>query len=172
MSRNNGLFSRTKAYLRLLRSKMVREKMSAGRIAVGWSIGMFYGCVIPFGFQLILSIPTAIFFKASKIGAAAGTLITNPISIWIIYPIQCYVANRLIGGSLTYETITEAMKKVIEAGDYTTLMSLGLELVCSFFLGGFLLACICVPLTYLSVRIMVIRYRMAKEKRKNLKAGI
>lgn len=165
-----GIFSRIKAYCRHLKSKMVREKMPVNNIAAGWAIGMFYGCVIPFGFQLILSIPTAVFFKASKIGASVGTLITNPISIWFIYPIQCYIANRLIGGNLTYGAITEAMEKVIEAGDYSTLLSLGGELVVSFFLGGLILASLCVPLTYFSVRALVMRYRIAKEKRLKLKA--
>ena len=62
------------------------------------------------------------------------------------------------------------MKKVIEAGDYSTLLSLGGELVVSFFLGGFILAAICVPLTYFVVRALVSQYRLAKEKRRNLKA--
>jgi uncharacterized protein (DUF2062 family) len=164
MARSRGIFSRIKAYWRLLKAKMVREKMPANRIAAGWAIGMFYGCVIPFGFQLILSIPTAIFFKASKIGATAATFLTNPITIWFLYPLQCYAANHLIGGNLTYDAITDAMTKVIDAGDYSTLMSLGGELVVSFFLGGFLLAAICVPLTFFGVRAMVMRYRRMKEK--------
>lgn len=164
MARSRCIFSRIKAYFRLLKSKMVREKMPANRIAAGWAIGMFYGCVIPFGFQLILSIPTAVFFKASKIGASVGTLITNPITIWFLYPIQCYLANRLIAGNLTYDAIAEAMTKVINAGDYSTLMSLGGELVVSFFLGGFLLAAICVPFTFFGVRAMVMSYRRKKEK--------
>ena len=71
--------------------------MPANRVAAGWALGMFFGCVIPFGFQLILSIPTAIFFKISKIGATFGTLITNPVTIVFLYPLQCYLANRLIG---------------------------------------------------------------------------
>jgi hypothetical protein len=44
-------------------------------------------------------------------------------------------------------------------------MSLGGELVFSFFLGGFILAAVCVPLTYFGVRAMVQRYRLAKEKK-------
>lgn len=171
MLKSKGILSRAGAYWRLLKSKMVRERMPVNRIAAGWAIGMFYGCVIPFGFQLILSIPTAVFFKASKIGASVGTLVTNPISIWFIYPVQCYAANRLIGGNLTYDAITAAMKKVIEAGDYSTLLSLGGELVVSFFIGGFLLAAVCVPLTFFAVRAMVVRYRDVREKRHKSKAG-
>lgn len=166
-----SFLSRTKAYWRLLKSKMVREKMPANRIAAGWAIGMFYGCMIPFGFQLIVSIPTAVLFKASKIGATVGTLITNPVSIWFLYPAQCYVANHLIGGSLSYANITAAMKRVIEAGDYSTLMSLGGELVTSFFLGGFLLALVCVPVTYFGVRAMVLKYRQSRMNRRQVKGG-
>ena len=38
-----------------LREKILGEKASPEFIARGWAIGMFYGCAIPFGFQLILS---------------------------------------------------------------------------------------------------------------------
>ena len=167
MKRSASIFSlkRFMAFCRLVKSKMVREKMPAGRVAAGWALGMFFGCVIPFGFQLILSIPTAILFRISKIGATFGTLITNPVTIIFLYPLQCYAANRLIGGRLTYEAIGEAMRKVIVAGDYPTLFSLGAELVVSFFLGGFLLAALCVPVTYFCVRSIVMRHRAKTEVR-------
>lgn len=162
--KNKSLLRKLKVSWRLLKSKMVREQMPVNRIAAGWAIGMFYGCVIPFGFQLILSIPTAAFFKSSKVGASLGTLITNPVTICFIYPVQCYAANRLIGGNLTFAAIAEAMKKLIDAGDYATLWSLGAELVVSFFLGGIILAAVCVPVTYFFVRSMVLRYRAIKDR--------
>lgn len=165
MSRGT-LLRRLRAYLLELRRKILHDKLPPERVALGWAIGMFYGCLIPFGFQLILSVPTAIALKASKIGATVGTLITNPFTIWVIYPVQCYVANHLIGGDLTYAAIGRAMKKVIEAGDYATLLSLGWELVVSFFLGGALLAAVCVPATYVSVKRMVERHRRKKELRR------
>ena len=167
MKRLARLFSlrRIIAFCRLVKSKMVRERMPAGRVAAGWALGMFVGCVIPFGFQLVLSVPAAIFLRVSKIGATFGTLITNPLTIVFLYPLQCYAANRLIGGRLTYEAVGEAMRKVIVAGDYPTLFSLGAELVVSFFLGGFLLAAICVPATYFSVRLIVVRHRARAEGR-------
>ncbi len=160
--RKVSFFRKVMLSWKLLKNKMVREKMPVNRVALGWAIGMFYGCVIPFGFQLILSIPTATFLKSSKIGASLGTLITNPVTICFIYPVQCYAANRLIGGNLTFTAIAESMKKVIEASDYATLLSLGSELVISFFLGGIILAAVCVPITYFGVRTMVMRYRKIK----------
>ena len=80
-----------------LYAKIVREKASPEYIARGWAIGMFYGCLIPFGFQLLCSIPTAFILKGSKIGATIGTLITNHFSVFIIYPVQCYVGLLLMG---------------------------------------------------------------------------
>ena len=64
-----------------LYSKIVREKASPEYIARGWAIGMFYGCMIPFGLQLICSIPTALVLRGSKIGAVLGTFITNHFTI-------------------------------------------------------------------------------------------
>ena len=67
-----------------LREKILGEKATPEFIARGWAIGMFYGCAIPFGFQLILSIPTAILLKGSKIGATIATFVTNHFTIFII----------------------------------------------------------------------------------------
>ena len=67
-----------------LREKILREQATPEFIAKGWAIGMFYGCAIPFGFQLILSIPTAIVMKGSKIGATVGTFVTNHFTIFLI----------------------------------------------------------------------------------------
>lgn len=160
--RIHTLGRRVAQFFKMLKWKMRHDPLPVDKVALGWAIGMFYGCVIPFGFQLILSIPTAVFCKASKIGASAATFITNPVTIIFLYPAQCFVANRLIGGTLSFDRISEAMALVIKAGDYATLMSLGTEIVISFFVGGFLLALVCVPITYFSVRSIVSRYRTRK----------
>lgn len=159
-----SLRRRIRAALLGLKRKIVRDRLPPERVALGWAIGMFYGCVIPFGFQLILSVPTALALRASKIGATVGTLVTNPVTIWFLYPVQCYAANRLIGGNLTYEAIGTAMKKVIQAGDYATLLSLSGELVVSFFLGGALMAAVLVPMTYLAVKRTVLHHRRRKRR--------
>ena len=85
--------------------KIVHEKASPEYIARGWAIGMFYGCLIPFGLQLAFSIPTSFILKGSKIGATLGTLITNHVTIFFIYPVQCLVGNRLIGGAVVIDAV-------------------------------------------------------------------
>ncbi|MEG2076892.1 MAG: DUF2062 domain-containing protein, partial [Victivallaceae bacterium] len=97
-----------------LYSKIVREKATPEYIARGWAIGMFYGCLIPFGLQLACSIPTSFLLKGSKIGATLGTLLTNHVTIFFIYPAQCYVGNKIMGGNLTFAEVKELFKDVLE----------------------------------------------------------
>ena len=150
-------------YLRLC-AKIVMEKHSPEYIARGWAIGMFYGCAIPFGFQLVLSIPTAFLLKGSKIGSAVGTLITNHFTIFIIYPVQCWVGNHLLGGGLSYAEVTSALSEVVKEQSFRSLFKVGGDLVAAFFLGGALFAAIMTPLTYWAVKSFVLRRRARKTR--------
>ena len=152
-----------KRKLILLYLKIVREKATPEYIARGWAIGMFYGCLIPFGFQLICSIPTAFLLKGSKIGASVGTFFTNHFSVFIIYPLQCYVGLMLMGRNRSLEELKEIMAKVIHASSYEALLGIGTELVAAFFIGGALLTAVMTPVTYFLVKSLVVKYR-AKRK--------
>ena len=143
--------------------KIVKEQATPESIARGWAIGMFYGCLIPFGFQLICSIPTSFLLKGSKIGATLGTFITNHFTIFIIYPLQCWAGNRLMGGSLSFEASKQAMKDLLEKQNYETLLGMGWELVASFFIGGALLTAVMTPVTYVFVKRLIVTFRAKKE---------
>ena len=149
-----------KRSLKRLYNKIVSEKAPPEYIARGWAIGMFWGCLIPFGLQLIFSIPTAFLLNGSKIGATVGTLITNQLTIFIIYPVQCYVGSRITGSALSYDEIKAAITDVIHRGSYSALFEMGTDLITAFFVGGMLFAAIMTPATYLAVKNTVIKYRM------------
>jgi len=137
-----------------LRRKVVREKLPPESIAAGWALGMFIGCSVPFGLQLIIVIPLAIMMRVSKIGATLATFITNPFTIFIIYPAQTYVVNKLLfGGSLTFERLMELK------WEWRVVRRLGAEAMASFFLGGIFLAIIMTPLTYFTIKCLVVRAR-------------
>ena len=145
-----------------LREKILREQATPEFIARGWAIGMFYGCAIPFGFQLILSIPTAVILKGSKIGATVATFVTNHFSIFIIYPVQCWLGNRLLGGDISYGAISHALSDVVKEQSWDSLARIGGDLVSAFFVGGLLFAVIFTPVTYLAVRTVGRRNRARK----------
>ena len=150
--------------------KIVREKASPEYIARGWSIGMFFGCLIPIGGQLVCSIPAAFLLKGSKIGAVLGTFITNQITVFFIYPVQCYAGAKLIGLDLSYGDIKEKLKEIIDASDFSEFVhatkSLAGDLTVAFFVGGAIMAVVLTPITYFAVKKMVIGYRIQLEKRR------
>lgn len=159
-----------KATLRKYYKKAVLDKGTPEYIAKGWALGMFCGLAIPFGAQLMFSIPLSFLLKCSKIGATLGTLVTNHVTIFVIYPLQCWVGNKLIGGDLSFAHMQEVMRGVIESGELESLLKLGMQLVISFFLGGILFALIASPPTYFITKKLVILFRERREKRKQERA--
>ena len=139
--------------------RMVGDPLPAESVAAGWALGMFVGCSVPFGFQLVISVPLALMMRVSKIGATLATFITNPVTIFVIYPAQTYVANLLFfGGTLSFASLCGV------EWTWEAVRRLGAEAIASFFLGGFLNAIVLTPLTYFIV-LHVVRARRARSRR-------
>ena len=147
-----------------LKRKIVKEPLPPENIAGGWALGIFVGCAIPFGMQLVIAIPLALMLRVSRLGATVGTFITNPATIFVIYPAQTFIVNKLLfGGSLTYTKLMET------EWTWRAIRRLGVEVVASFFLGGFLLAIILTPIAYFTVKRLVVVYRARAEKKEKKK---
>ena len=147
-----------------LKAKMVKDPLPPEDVAAGWALGMFIGCSVPFGLQLIVSIPLALMMRVSKVGATVGTLITNPVSILFIYPAQCWVGSRILGKDVSWPAINKALACVLREQEWSALAKLSGHLVTSFFAGGFLFAAIMTPITYYTVLNMVKGYRIVHER--------
>ncbi|MBR2839005.1 MAG: DUF2062 domain-containing protein [Kiritimatiellae bacterium] len=142
------------ALWRRIKSRVLKDPLPPEDVAAGWALGMFIGCSVPFGLQLIVAVPLALMMRVSKIGATLGTFITNPVSIFFIYPAQTYVVNRLLfGGSLSFSHLLNV------EWTWSAVRRLGAEAMVSFFLGGFVLAVVLTPITYFVVRSLVVRHR-------------
>ena len=141
-----------KDYWTDLKRQMVKDPLPPEDVAAGWALGMFVGCAIPFGLQLVVSIPLAMMMRVSKIGATVGTLITNPVTIFFIYPAQTWVMfNLLFGHREMGELPTEWTRESV--------MALSGPVIISFFLGGLALALVLSPITYFTVKKIVVNYR-------------
>lgn len=153
-------------WLKDLRDKMIADPLPPEKVAAGWALGMFIGCSIPFGMQLVISLPLAAMMRVSKIGASVGTLITNPVSIFFIYPAQTYAVNHvLFGGSLKFSRLMEV------EWTWEAVKSLGAEAMASFFLGGIFLAAILTPITYFGVKKFVTHRRSVIARRRENNRG-
>ena len=143
---------------RNLREKMVRDPLPPESVAAGWALGVFVGFAIPFGLQLIVSVPLALMMRVSKVGATVATFVTNPATIFFIYPAQTWVVyNLLFGNREMGELPTEWSRE--------TVMSLSGPVIISFFLGGLALALVFSPITYHVVKRIVVGHRRRKRGR-------
>ena len=149
-----------------LYSRIVRDHGTPQSVARGWAIGMAIGCIVPFGLQLIVSVPLAIATKSSKVGSVVGTFVTNHFTIFLIYPVQVWAGSRILGGRLGYAQIKESMQAVIENQTFDSLFALGGEMAAAFFAGGFLLALALTPPTYFLVLRSVVRFRAKRAEKR------
>ena len=139
-------------YFKELKRKMVRDPLPPEDVASGWALGMFVGCAVPFGLQLLVSIPLAMMMRVSKVGATLGTLITNPVTIFFIYPAQTWVMYNILFGN-------RELGELPEEWTWAAVKALGTDVLASFLLGGLVLALILSPITYFVVKRIVIRHR-------------
>jgi len=144
-----------KKYLRALREKMVKDPLPPDDVAAGWALGMFVGCAVPFGLQLVVAVPLSVMMRVSKIGATVGTLITNPVTIFFIYPAQTWAMYNLLFGERELQNLPKEWT-------WDAVRALGTDVLVSFLLGGLVLALILSPITYFLVKRLVLKYRALK----------
>ena len=66
-------------------------------IAGGLALGLFIGCTPTMGAQIILAGLTAYFLKVNIPMALAGSLVTNPFTAALVYPLEYQLGVWLVG---------------------------------------------------------------------------
>lgn len=145
--------------------KLVKQTGAPDYIARGVAIGFMVGLVVPFGLQVPIAIALAFILKAAKIPAFACTWVTNHVTIFFIYPAQCWVGSYLIGNPLQLEKVEKQMETVLSERTWASLSALGGQVVASFFVGGFLFGTILAIPGYFISLYWVKKYRILREKK-------
>lgn len=162
-------FSFKKFYLKVMRQEGTPE--SVGRAIF---IGLWSGFVLPVGTQTFPALLLAFIFKANKALTWLVTNVSNPITIIVIYPVQCYVGSLLILRPLHFSVLKEKFGNVFLAlqQDITwqekgqAFLDLGTDILITFFVGGLFFGTVFGLLGYrLGVRAVNI-YRKHKEEKK------
>lgn len=143
--------------------KLVKQTGTPEYIARGTAIGFMVGLVIPFGLQIAVAIPLAFIFKGSKILAFACTWVTNQATIFVIYPVQCWIGSYLIGNPLEFEKTGKILKTVVQEQTWASLWALGGQVVAAFFAGGFLFGLLLAVPGYFISLYLVRKHRANKE---------
>ena len=74
-----------------------RQEGTPGQRARGLGAGVFCGCYPFFGLQIFLSVGVASMVRGNHLLAAAGTLVSNPLTYLPLYWFNYLVGCRLLG---------------------------------------------------------------------------
>lgn len=127
--------------------RIMRLKASTHAIALGLALGIFVGFLPIIPFQTVVALAFAFVFRASKIPAAVGTWVSNPVNLIPFYTMLYYVGRWLLP--------MEAPNLDFHHLELKSMIEQGWGLVVVMFAGGVLLgipgACITYIVTFRSV---------------------
>lgn len=89
------LGKKLKRIVRYMYLRLVRQEMPVHNVAIGFAAGMFVGFLPIIPFQTVVAVAVAFPVRGSKIAAALGTWISNPINMIPFY-LMLYYAGRMI----------------------------------------------------------------------------
>lgn len=164
MNRN----SLRRLYITIIRSEGTPE--SIGRAA---AIGLIVGFILPVGFQTIPAVVLAFLFKANRALAWLFTCISNPATVLVIYPIQCYTGSLLILHPMKFDSLRHqftAIGAALVEGEWQVsldaFLHLSGEVLLTFFVGGLFYGILSGAAGYWICSRIVRFYRARKEKRR------
>lgn len=123
--------------------RFIRLRGEPHELALGLAFGVFTGMMPIMPFQIALSVTLALIFKGSKIMAALGTWISNPLTLYLVYSYSYRIGASLMGLSLKSGVFASVMSS-IHRGDNLLVVSgkivgAGGAIISSFLIGGLLM---------------------------------
>ena len=107
------------------------QEGTPGQRARGLAAGVFCGCFPFFGLQIVVSVGVASLLKGNHLLAAAGTLVSNPLTYIPLYWFNYLVGDQLLGASGSADSLS-AIKRSnlwLQGWDFTQRILLGSTLV-------------------------------------------
>ena len=156
--------------LRYLYLKIIRQEGTPESVGRGIAVGLFVGFILPIGTQTFPALFLAFLFKANKALTWLFTCVSNPVTIFILYPIQCYTGSWLIFHPMSFSDLNDKFGAIANAEGISAVMqaflALGSEIMITFFVGGLFYGTICALIGYWSGYRIVTLYRARKEKKR------
>ena len=83
--------------LRRVYERFIRIRGQPREIALGFALGLFIGMTPTMGIQMPIAVFFAALLKWSKISAAFGVWVTNPLTAPVIYAVTYFVGASVLG---------------------------------------------------------------------------
>ena len=142
-------------------SKLINGKDTPHRIALGFSIGIFYG-LFPF-VGIIFTLVTAIIFKANKAAALIGCFVTNTwISVILLFP-SIRIGSNIFG--LDWRVVWLQIKQYANLQNIKGIFkNTSCDVLIPLLMGFFILAFSIAMISYVISLFFILMYRNRKAK--------
>lgn len=154
-----SLFIHIKKRIRDFAGRVKRLEGNPHDVALGLAIGVFIGITPTIPFHTALAIAFSFFFGASKVAAALGVWISNPVTIPIFYYLSYKIGTLLVGMSSPFDIVPRSLIELVRIGADITFAAI---------VGGVILGIIPGILTYLLTRRIFSVIHSKKLKAKNM----
>jgi uncharacterized protein (DUF2062 family) len=150
--------------------RFIRLRGDPHELALGMAFGIFTGMMPIMPFQMALSVGLALLFKGSKITAALGTWVSNPLNWYFLYYFS-YKLGACVLGIHGHSAMFSSIMMGIRLGEDSMIiveriLAAGGLMVTAFLVGGLIMgAAVSIP-SYFIFLYVFRRIRVWRESRK------
>lgn len=153
--------------------RFIRLKGEPPELALGMALGIFSGMMPTIPFHMVSAIAMALIFKGSKITAALGTWVSNPLTWAGLYYFNYKIGAGILGLSENNRGFSSIMETVQQHDEgmviFTKIISAGSSIVGAFLIGGVIMGIVAaVPSYFIFLKIFRI-IKVWRERRRTLK---
>ena len=139
-------------FLRYFQLRFIRLRGSPHELALGMALGIFTGSMPVMPFQIAIAVLLALIFKGSKIAAALGTWISNPLNWYFLYYYSYKVGAAILQLPNTNGVFASVMTSVRNSEDgwliAGKIVNAGGNMIAAFLIGGLVLGLVIAPPFY------------------------
>ena len=159
-----------KRLLRYYYLRFIRLRGNPHELALGMSFGIFTGMMPIMPFQMALALALALLFKGSKITAALGTWISNPLNWYFLY-YYSYKIGASTFGFTGQEALFSSIMKAVRSGEESMvivekIISSGSLMGITFLVGGLIMGIVAAIPSYFVFLVLFKRIRVWRELRR------
>lgn len=160
-------FSRQVRYFYL---RFIRLRGKPHELALGIAFGIFAGMMPIMPFQIALAVTLALLFKGSKITAALGTWVSNPLNWYFLYFYSYKTGASILGiagKSKIFSSVMASMRQGEEAmAIIAKIAGAGGSMVAAFVVGGLIMGfAAAVPSYFIFLRLFQLIRQWRRERR-------
>ena len=147
-----------------------RLRGSPQQLAMGIAVGVFVGSLPIIPFQTAVAVGLALCLGCSKLTAALGTWISNPLDWYFLYYYSYKIGAGIIGLPEHKALFTELLTSVQHGHSFfqvaEKILGMGGLVAFAFVLGGVLIGLALSPLAYLVFLVLFKRFQRKRYQRK------